>query len=117
MSASGETTPGIPNTSNIFALLYRAAAEHMTDTEFGWLAVPVRDAVTLELANMASTLESAAILADSVDLSATTLGAEQLGDFLFSLANQLDSAVGLLRISGDAADRLEANRSAGDRPA
>ena len=102
-----ETSPGIPSAANVMSLLYEKSADHLTDSELNWLANPMRAAAIEDLENTSKTIESAALVVANVILSETMLDEDHLGNFLFSLSNQLDAAVGFLKISDDAAYRLK----------
>jgi hypothetical protein len=78
----------------------------LSDAELDWFAESMRKAVTIELNNVGRTLENAALIVSNTDLQLAGQDEESLSIFLFSLANQIDTISGFLKISDDAAYRL-----------
>ncbi len=106
-NAPNEATPGVPNPGAAIALLYEKAAVNLTDAELGWFSGSMRGHAVVELDNLSQTMEAAACIINSSDLSLSMSDETTLAKFLFSLSNQLDTITGFMKIGDEAAYRLK----------
>lgn len=100
-----EEAPGIPSASTAIGILFEKAADHLSDAELDWFSTSMVSHAVLELDHLSQTIEATGCLVSGCDsfYSGDFCSKTRLPTYLFSLANQLDTLVGFLRI-GDEAD-------------